>query len=59
DDEERTPTPIKSSRLTTPRRVQIATKPSKIEDDTIHSETESISTAIDVADDDDYNDIPF
>ncbi|CAF3682336.1 unnamed protein product [Rotaria socialis] len=59
DDEERTPTPIKSSRLTTPRRVQIAAKPSKIEDDTIHSETESISTAIDVVDDDDYGDIPF
>lgn len=58
-DEERTTSPTKMSRTTTPRRVQIVKKPSDdYEDEVIASETESISTAIDVegADDDD---IPF
>lgn len=40
------------SRSTTPRRVQITKKPT-VEDDIIHSDTESISTAIDAVDDDD------
>ncbi|CAF3350195.1 unnamed protein product [Rotaria sp. Silwood1] len=60
DEEERIPTPIKTSRSTTLRRVQITKKPSNVDDDIIPSETESISTAIDVVDDDDdYNSIPF
>ncbi|CAF2717212.1 unnamed protein product [Rotaria sp. Silwood2] len=59
DEEERTSTPIKTSRSTTPRRVQIVKKPSNDDDaDIVPSETESISTAIDVIDDD-YNSIPF
>ncbi len=46
-----------AKRSTTPRRVQIAKKPSDDDDDEIvPSETESISTAIDVVDEDD--DIP-
>jgi hypothetical protein len=53
-DEERTSTPIKMSRSTTPRRVQIATQPFDDDDDVVvPSETESISTAIDVDDEDD------
>jgi hypothetical protein len=53
-DEERTPTPTKISRSTTPRRGQIPRKPSNDDDDEIvPSETESISTAIDVVDEDD------
>ena len=48
-EEDRSPTPTKGSRNTTPRRVQIATKPSNAYEESISSETESISTAIDVA----------
>ncbi|CAF3594445.1 unnamed protein product [Rotaria sordida] len=58
-DEERIPTPIKTSRSTTPRRIQITKKPLNDVDEIISSETESISTAIDVDDDDDYTSIPF
>ena len=50
--EERILSPTKTPRSTTPRRVQIAKEP--IHDaDTIPSETESISTAIDAVEDDD------
>ncbi|UJR26068.1 hypothetical protein I4U23_007414 [Adineta vaga] len=57
-DDERSPTPTRGSRSTTPRRVQIAKQPSpRGDDDLITSETESISTAIDVVEDD-YS-IPF
>ncbi|CAF0777324.1 unnamed protein product [Adineta ricciae] len=56
-DDERAPTPTRTSRSTTPRRVQIAKPPSPI-DDAIPSETESISTAIDIANENDYS-IPF
>jgi hypothetical protein len=53
-DEERTSTPIKTSRSTTARRVQIARKPFDNDDvEIVPSETESISTAIDVDDEDD------
>jgi hypothetical protein len=58
-DKERIPTPTKISRSTTPRRVQIAKKFSDDDnDEVILSETESISTAIDVVDEDD-DDIPL
>ncbi len=56
-DTQRTLSPTKVSRTTTPRRVQIATKPSD-DDDEVPSETESISTAIDVVDAADDDDIP-
>ncbi len=58
-DEDRTPTPTKNARSTTPRRVQIAKKPfdNDDDDDVVPSETESISTAIDAVVDDD--DVPL
>ena len=58
-DIQRTQSPTKTSRSTTPRRVQIVGKPS--EDDSIEevpSEVESISTAIDVPDEED-DDVPL
>jgi hypothetical protein len=45
---QRTSSPTKGSRKTTPRRVQIATKPPDDDDEVVPSETESVSTAIDV-----------
>lgn len=59
-DAQRTSSPTKVSRIVTPRRVQIATKPSHDDDDdVVPSETESISTAIDMVDVvDDDDDIP-
>jgi hypothetical protein len=53
-DEERASTPTKVSRVTTPRRVQIGRKPLDDNDEIVDSETESISTAIDVVNDDDF-----
>lgn len=53
-DVQRTQSPTKTSRSTTPRRVQIIGKP--IDHDSVEevlSEADSVSTAIDVADDDD------
>ncbi|CAF1295615.1 unnamed protein product [Adineta steineri] len=52
-DDERVVTPTKMSRSTTPRRVRIASKPTNDYDETVPSETESISTAIDTVDEDD------
>ncbi len=58
-DAQRTSSPTKGSRITTPRRVQIATNAFDDDDEVIPSETESISTAIDVIEAvDDEDDIP-
>ena len=57
-DVQRTQSPTKTSRSTTPRRVQIVGRPSDHDSiEEVPSEVESISTAIDVPDDDD--DVPL
>lgn len=56
-DEQRTSSPIKTPRSTTPRRVQIARESVVDDDDIVPSETESISTAIDVVDEEEENEI--
>ena len=46
-------------RVPTPRRVQIAEQPKRFNDDVITSEEESISTAIDVAEENEYDNASF
>ena len=53
-DVQRTQSPTKTSRSTTPRRVQIVGRPTDHDSiEEVPSEAESVSTAIDVADEDD------
>lgn len=58
-DDERIPTPTKNSRTTTPRRVQIAEQPKRDYEESISSENESISTAIDAVEENDYESASF